>query len=333
VVPVVDKNSNPLMPTSSSKARRLIKDHRATYFYRKGIFCIRLNDDPSGYYKQPIACGIDPGSKWEAMTLKSKAHTYLNAQNDAVVWVKDAIETRREMRRGRRFRKTPCRKNKSHRSVPSGRLAPSTKARWGAKLRLVRIWRSIFPISDYIVEDICAATKPGQRRWNKSFSPLEVGKNWFYDELRKLGNLATKEGWETKNLRDALGLQKSKSNQQAFKAHCVDSWVLANSVVGGHQAPENTKILFLSPLRFKRRQLHKLQPAKNGERRREGGTISLGLKRGGLVNHPKYQICYVGGHMDGRISLHSLETGKRLTQSAKVADCKFLGYNSWRWTR
>jgi hypothetical protein len=28
--------------------------------------------------------------------------------------------------------------------------------------------------------------------------------------------------------------------------------------------------------------------------------------------------------------LHSLNTGKRLTQNALPADCKFLSYNSWR---
>lgn len=332
MVPVVSKTGQPLMPTSSAKARRLIRDRKATYFYKKKIFCIRLNYDPETTYVQKVACGIDPGGTWEAMTVKSASKTYLNTQNDATTWVKDAVETRRNMRRGRRFRKTPCRKNKKNRSCLRGeRLAPSTKARWQTKLRLVNILRKIFPISDYVVEDIAAVTKPGQKKWNKSFSPLQIGKNWFYDEIRKLGNLTTKKGWETKNLRDALGLKKSKSSQNSFKAHCIDSWVLANSVVGGHQKPDNISILFFTPLRFKRRQLHKLQPTKGGKRRREGGTMSLGFKRGSLVRHPKYDVCYVGGNMAGRISLHSLETGKRLTQAAKVEDCKFLSYNTWRW--
>ena len=335
MIPVLSKQNEPLMPTTSSRARRWIRDRLATPFWKKGVFCVRLNVDPSATYKQEIVCGIDPGSKWEGMTLKSKAHTYLNVVNDATTWVKDAIETRREMRRGRRFRKTPCRKNKGNRSTLSkdGRLPPSTRARWGTKLRLVHIWRSIFPISGYVIEDIAAITKPGQRKWNRSFSPLEVGKNWFYDELRKLGTVVTKEGWETKNLRDALGLQKSKSNQYAFKAHCVDSWVLANSVVGGHTKPDNIQVLCMTPLRFKRRQLHKLQPAKDGVRRREGGTRSLGSKKGSLIVHPTYKLCYLGGNMNGRLSLHSLETGERLTKTAKLEDCKLLGYNSWRWTR
>jgi len=319
------------MPTTPARARKWIRTKKATPFWKKGVFCVRLNVDPSATCLQRVACGIDPGSKWEAMTIKSKKHTYLNTQNDAVIWVKDAIETRREMRRSRRFRKTPCRKNKCNRSYSSGRLAPSTRARWGAKLRLVHIWRSIYPISDYIVEDINATTKPGQKRWNKSFSPLEVGKNWFYEELRKLGNLTTKAGWETKQLRDALGLKKSKSKQDSFSAHCVDSWVLANAVVGGHTAPDKTSILFLSPLRFHRRQLHRLQASKKVGRRRYGGTLSHGFKKGSLMLHSKHGVCYVGGSLGNRLSLHSLEDGSRLTQTAKVDDCKFLGFNSWRW--
>lgn len=40
---------------------------------------------------------------------------------------------------------------------------------------------------------------------------------------------------------------------------------------------------------------------------------------------------YVGGKDGkGRISLHSLETGQRLTLCVKPADCKFLCYASWR---
>lgn len=332
VVPVVTKTGQPLMPTTSAKARRLIRDKRATYFYRKGIFCVRLNYDPKTTFVQDVACGIDPGGSWEAMTIKSRSKTYLNAQNDATTWVKSAVKIRREMRRGRRFRKTPCRPPRRNRSsLKCERLSPSTKARWQTKLRLVNIWRKLFPISHYIVEDIVAITKPGQHRWNRSFSPLIVGKNWFYDELAKLGCLTVIPGYRTKQYRDVLGLRKSKNDQNSFEAHCVDSWVLANSVVGGHLLPDNTSIRFFLPLRFRRRQLHKLQPSKDGKRQREGGTRSLGFKRGSLIHNIKHGVCYVGGYMNGKISLHSLETGKRITQAAKVNDCRFLAYNSWRW--
>jgi len=127
-VPVVDCNQKPLMPTTPSRARRWIKMGKATPFWKRGVFCVRLNVEPSARNTQPIAVGIDPGSKKEALTVKSEAHTYLNIQADAVTWVKDAVTVRGQMRRARRFRKTPCRHNRANRA--RGALPPSTKARW-----------------------------------------------------------------------------------------------------------------------------------------------------------------------------------------------------------
>lgn len=329
LVPVVDKNHKPLMPTKPSRARRWIKNREATPFFKQGIFCVRLNREPSAKERQSIAVGIDPGSKKEGFTVKSKAHTFLNIQADAVTHVKEAVETKRNMRRARRFRKTPCRQNRKNRA--RGGLPPSTKARWQWKLRIVEQLAKIFPITDLVVEDIATKTFRGRRRWNVSFSPLEVGKAWFYEELQRFGQVHLKQGWETKELRDAASLKKTgKKMSETFDAHCVDSWVLANWCVGGHVKPDDTNMMLVTPVVLHRRSLHMLQPAKGGVRRRNGGTRSLGLKRGSLVNHPKYGLTYVGGTMDNRISLHSIEDGKRLTQSAKVGDLRFKTYNSWR---
>ena len=93
--------------------------------------------------------------------VKTQAHTYLNIQADAVTWVRDAVATRRSMRRGRRFRKTPCRQPRLNRA--RGGLPPSTKARWQWKLRLSRWLFGLYPITTFIVEDIKAQTK-GKRR-------------------------------------------------------------------------------------------------------------------------------------------------------------------------
>jgi len=334
-VPVIDKENKLLMPTKPSRARRWIKSGKATPFWKKGIFCVRLNIEPSDRCIEPIAVGIDPGSKKEAFTVKSESHTYLNIQTDAVTWVKDAVKTRREMRRTRRGRNTPCRKPRCF--VPrnaKGGLAPSTKARWQWKLRICWWLKKIFPITDFVVEDIAAVTKKGKRRWNKLFSPLEVGKKWFYSELEKLGTVYTLKGYETKELRDGYGLRKSsKKLAETFDAHCVDSWVLANWHVGNHILPDNKEMLFVVPLQLHRRQLHALQPAKGGVRRPYGGTRSEGFKRGSYIKHPKYGICYVGGTSKGRISLHSLLDGKRLCQNAKPQECKHLTYASFRTRR
>ena len=326
-VPVLSVDRRPLMPTTPSRARRWIKEGKATPFYNKEIFCVRLNV-VTGSGVQEIACGIDPGSKKEGITVKSTAHTFLNIQADAVTWVKDAVEVRRNMRRARRFRNTPCRKNRMNRA--RGGLPPSTKARWQWKLRLATWLSKVYPITCFVVEDIKAKTK-GRRKWDQSFSPLEVGKQWFYGELRNLGKVELKQGWDTAELRTQAGLKKTKKKMDAvFAAHCVDSWVLANWWVGGHVKPDNEKLLFVVPLQFHRRQLHALQPAKGGVRRVYGGTRSFGLKRGSMVTHPKYGKTYVGGTSNERISLHELKSGKRMTRNIKPQDCRFVTYNTWR---
>ena len=328
-VPVVDQNQKPLMPTSPKRAHKLIKSWKATPFWKRGIFCIRLNQEPSSRIFQPIAVGIDPGSKKEGLTVKSRAHTFLNIQADAVTWVKEAVETRRTMRRGRRSRKTPCRQNRMNRS--RGSLPPSTKARWQWKLRLVSWLTKMFPITAFVVEDIKAVSKKGQRKWNSSFSPLEVGKKWFYDELKKLGDVTIRQGIETCILRFFYGLSKTKKKlAEVFSAHCVDSWVLSNDLVGGHEKPDNERLLCVVPLQFHRRMLHRMKPSKGGVRALYGGTRSMDLKRGTLVKHPKFGLTYVGGASSGKLSLHSLETGKRLNNSVKREDIRVLSFNSWR---
>jgi hypothetical protein len=327
-VPVVDRNQNPLMPTTPSRARRWIKSGKATPFWKKGVFCVRLNVEPSDRQTQPVAVGVDPGSKKEGWTVKSPAHTYLNIQADAVTWVKEQVEQRRRMRRTRRYRQTPCRQPRANRA--RGGIPPSTKARWQWKLRLASWLSKLFPITTFVVEDIKAKTA-GKRRWDVSFSPLEVGKRWFYEQLAKLAQVVTRSGWETKQVRDALGLKKtSKKTAEVFEAHCVDSWVLANSVVGGQIQPDNKQLLFVVPLRFHRRQLHRLQPAKGGKRLTYGGTVSLNFKRGSLVRHPKWGVAYVGGSSTGKLSLHRLQDGKRLTQNARREDVQHLSFCSWR---
>lgn len=123
-VPVVDKNRKPLMPTKPSRARRWIKEGKATPFWKRGIFCVRLNIEPSGEEKQDIAVGIDPGSKKEGFSIKSESHTFLNIQADAVTWVKKHMEVRRMMRRDRRQRKTPYRKCRLNRKKKTFCLLP-----------------------------------------------------------------------------------------------------------------------------------------------------------------------------------------------------------------
>src|SRR5215207_3327324 len=91
-VPVLSSTGRRLMPCHAARARELVRKGRAVRRFDRGLFYIKLLDRRDGA-TQPIAVGIDPGSKKEAFTVKSTAHTYLNIQADAVTWVKEAEAT------------------------------------------------------------------------------------------------------------------------------------------------------------------------------------------------------------------------------------------------
>jgi len=57
-------------------------------------------------------------------------------------------------------------------------------------------------VTAIVIEDIKAPPRPGQRRWNTSFSPLEVGKAWCYGELEKIAPEQKVPGYVTKMLRE-----------------------------------------------------------------------------------------------------------------------------------
>lgn len=329
-LPVITRTGERLMPCHAARARQLLRQGKAVKKFDRGLCYLELFSRADGVV-QPIAVGIDPGSKKEGFTVKSASHTYLNIQADAVSWVKDAEKTSTQMRRTRRSRKTPYRQMRTNRRQGQFRLPPSTRARWEWKLRICQWLARYYPITTFIVEDIAAVTKPGKRRWNTSFSPLEVGKHWFMAKLVKIASICSRPGYDTKLIRDQLGLKKTKHKlSDCFEAHCIDSWVLANFYTGGHLQPDNTSILYIMPLHFHRRQLHRLEPGKGGIRAVYGGTRSLGFKRGSWVRHPRYGVCYVGGTTGKTISLHAMQTGERLTKSAKPADLTVLCTASWR---
>lgn len=319
------------MPTSPPVARHLIKQGKATPYWNNGIFCIRLNYETTEY-TQDIVVGVDPGSKKEGFTVKSEAHTYLNVQADAHNNVGKKIEKRRELRRGRRGRKCPNRPNRTNRMANKARIPAGTRARWNFKLKVLNWLAKMFPVTYMCVEDIKAVTRKGTKKWNQSFSPLEVGKQWFYGEIRKRWELSIVQGYETKQMRDVLGLKKTSNKMsEDFDAHCVDSWVLCDYIVGGEPIVDNTEGFCISPIPIRRRQLHRQNPQKGGKRPRYGGTVCLGIAKNTIVKHIKHGIAIVCGHQNNGLSLQPVTGGKRLTLSAKLEDCKILTRLNFRY--
>jgi hypothetical protein len=333
-IPVVDIKEKPLMPCTAKRARALLTSGKAVAKRNKiGIFYIQIKIEKKPK-NQLIVLGIDPGSKYEGYSIVGTKETIINIMCDATTWVSDAIKSRRMLRINRRYRKVRYRKQRNdNKPIKKCLIAPSIKARWDTKLRIIYKIIKIIPIQKIVVEDIIAKTRKTyktQSQWNKNFTPLQIGKNYFYHIVNSILNLKLISGIETKILRGEYKLKKCKNKHTPiFETHCIDSWVIA-AHYSGAKTPTTRSLYYLSPLRWHRRQLHKMQPSKNGKRILYGGTLSLGIKRGTLINHNRYGFCYIGGIALGRVSLHRLSDGKRLAHNLKVKDLKLLTKLSFR---
>jgi RRXRR protein len=328
-VPVVDMNKVSMMPCSAKRARLLMERGQAKAYWQDGVFGIMLLKEPSARNYQEVVLGIDPGSKREGYTVLTKKGVVLNITTNTPYWVKNHMKTRRMLRRNRRYRKTPYRACRSNRAtLRSNRIPPSTRARWGAKLRIVKQLLKILPLTHINVEDIKASTKEGKRDHNVSFSPLEIGKTWFYDELQKLGPVLSKtEGYQTKEHRDKRGFEKSKDKlSYIWEAHNVDSHALAEIALKKEVNPFRS-LYRIDFLEYRRRELHMQNFAKGGLRQKNGSTVSLGLSRGSVVRW-KGKLVYLGGssliRKSIRVSVHSIATGKRLSQEVNKEDIKVI---------
>ena len=142
----------------------------------------------------------------------------------------------------------------------------------------------------------------------------------------------TLQGYETKEIRDRLGLKKNANKLlESFDAHCVDSWVLAYHTIGGDAIIDNTRVFCISPIPIERRSLHRQMPQKGSKRPRYGGTGCLGFTKGTLVKHIKQGLAVVCGYMNNYVCLQPIGGGKRLTRSAKISDCKVLRKLNFRY--
>jgi RRXRR protein len=324
------------MPCTPAKARHLLKQGKAAARRCKlGMFYLQLNyeQEPDN---QPLVVGVDPGSQFEGFSVVGTQETVLNAMSEAPTHVQQAVEVRRRMRRARRFRKWRRPARSHNRLANHARLPPSTRSRWEAKSRIVRQFLRILPLTDVVVEDVCAETRCGRGgRWNGWFSPVQMGKQHLYRELEAMGlRLHLRQGWQTQGLRERFGLKKTKDKAKpCFTAHAVDAWAMAADVSGA-TAPTCDSLFYLVPVRLHRRQLHAFQPAKGGVRRPYGGTRSQGLKRGTLVVHPKHGLCTVGGEdrAGSGVSLHAYRSNRRIARGFRGADSlrrTWVAFRTW----
>lgn len=131
---VLSATKTPLMPTRPARARKLLTAGRAAV-YRMQPFTIILNHRDTGEV-QPIEVKVDPGSKTTGIALVGHFEQQgavvlfganLNHRGQAI---KNALESRRSLRRGRRGRKTRYRPARFlNRIRKAGWLPPSVESR------------------------------------------------------------------------------------------------------------------------------------------------------------------------------------------------------------
>lgn len=130
---MLDKNKQPLMPCHPARARQLLKKGRAAVF-RRYPFTIIIKDREGGDM-QAIQIKFDPGSKATGLALVADFQ-----RGKYVVWaaelhhrgwqIRDSLLKRRQLRRGRRTRKTRYRPARfDNRRRAKGWLPPSLQSR------------------------------------------------------------------------------------------------------------------------------------------------------------------------------------------------------------
>mgnify|MGYP001801958427 CR=1 FL=1 len=336
-VPVISKEGYPLMPTKPSRARRWLKIGKAVIWRNKlNAFAIQLTVD-ADCDTQPVVAGIDPGKLFTGMAIQSKqcthwlGHLYLPFQK-----IKDRLEQRRMMRRGRRGRRINRNisySQRSHRQARfdnrrSKKIPPSIKAFRDLEFRVLDLLSDIFPLLEVVVETVKA-------RGNKAFSPVMVAQKWQLNRLSEDYIVRVKEGWETAQLRTQLGLKKQKNNKAdaVIETHAVDGIALACSEFVKYQVTSlNSRgwvgEVYITPCPLtvirrppiSRRQLLLMVPGKGNKRRKYGGTVTRhGLRKGDFVEATqgkKTVMGWVSGDTKSQVSV-SNANWKRLGQFSK----------------
>ena len=152
MVYVLNINGQPLMPTENhAKVRTLLKNKKARVV-KRCPFTIHLQYEV-GNHVQPVALGIDAGSKHIGLSATTEKKVLFEADVELRSDIVDLLSSRRELRRSRRNRKTRHRKARfDNRKRGDKWLAPSVRHKIETHLTMVRKVHEILPISKVIAE-------------------------------------------------------------------------------------------------------------------------------------------------------------------------------------
>jgi RRXRR protein len=163
-VPVLSITGKPLMPTKASKARRMLKDGKATVVTNDlQVFTIQLTFTTETEVTQPISIGVDPGSHFTGIAAQSKLATHcgfnLDLPREKVTKRMEERAVLRRTRRGRRIKRNTPFKLRNHRQVRFNNrkgleIVPSIKASKQLELRIISEISNLLPVTHCVIEKI-----------------------------------------------------------------------------------------------------------------------------------------------------------------------------------
>lgn len=128
---VIDENKKPVGTVHPGQARKMLSAQQAAVFRRYPFTIILKTAAPEDFKPRPLQIKLDPGSRETGIAVLDR---------NKVVWaaelthrgsqIRDSLTSRRQLRRGRRNRKTRYRQARFlNRTRPDGWLAPSLQHR------------------------------------------------------------------------------------------------------------------------------------------------------------------------------------------------------------
>lgn len=374
-VPVLYPDGKPGMPTTNMRANKWLKEDKAEIVKNKlNIFAIKLKFWPIYRNTQPIVLLIDPGSTFTGMAVMSKRCINISymlelpgykrgskpfivekrlkrvGKNNGKImkiekWpntIVERMEKRSQLRRGRRHRKCRRRECRFLNRSKKGKLAPSMLAKKQLEWKTVWVLIGLYPIIEIGFEDVFFNHyKDVDGIKGRSFSQVEIGKNWLLDRLRKIAHVREIKGYETARRRDQLKLSKSEDKTARIKSSHVTDCIAMGAIVLGISNIPISKFKFdvISRPKYSRRVLFAEQPGKEGIFERAGGHIPhdingsdtfKGLRKGDYVEArapllKKIYRGWISGYTGDRIYIPDFDWNQ--SPSFSVDNIKLLDRN------
>ncbi|MCC0727947.1 HNH endonuclease, partial [Clostridioides sp. ZZV14-6045] len=151
MVYVISFEGKPLMPTNNAKARKLLKQKKATV-KRVNPFTIQLLYKTDTEYIQSVTLGIDSGYLNIGFSAITDSKELIVGEVKLLQGMKDRLLEKSQYRRIRRQRLRYRKPRWNNRKIENGWLAPSLQHKLDTHVKFIDYLNSILPIKNIVIE-------------------------------------------------------------------------------------------------------------------------------------------------------------------------------------